>query len=70
MSGVFQVTAACVGCGACLVTCPERVIRVAPARRPPLRVDTAGCTGCGECAEICPVDAFVESPATPAGNEP
>ncbi len=50
------VTAACVGCGACLGTCPERAIR---ATRRGLVV-LGSCTGCGECAEICPADACVE----------
>jgi Pyruvate/2-oxoacid:ferredoxin oxidoreductase delta subunit len=55
----YRVTAACVGCGACLLTCPEHAIR--PAGRG--LVVLATCTGCGECAEICPVDACVEVPA-------
>jgi NAD-dependent dihydropyrimidine dehydrogenase PreA subunit len=58
----YTVTVACAGCGACLVTCPERAIRVAPPSpgRPPLVVLDA-CTGCGECAEVCPVEACVPS---------
>ena len=67
----FTVTVACAGCGACLVTCPERAIRVAdvPRRaegsrptpgRPPLVVLDA-CTGCGECAEVCPAEACIPS---------
>jgi len=65
----FTVTAACVGCGACLATCPESAIRVARPPQPgraPLVVLTARCTGCAECAEVCPVEACVELPgATP-----
>jgi len=58
---VITVTAACRGCGACLLTCPERAIR--PAVRPapgagPLAVLAAVCTGCGECVEVCPADAI------------
>lgn len=52
----YTVTAACVGCGACLLTCPEHAIRPVGGR---LHVLDA-CTGCGECAEVCPVDACVE----------
>ncbi|MGH8903283.1 MAG: 4Fe-4S binding protein [Egibacteraceae bacterium] len=52
----FEVTAACVGCGACLRTCPERAIRVRHGRL----VVLPTCTACGECAEVCPVDACVE----------
>lgn len=52
------VTERCVGCGACLVTCPERAIQ-APGRA--LVVLGERCTGCGECVEICPVDAIEET---------
>jgi len=54
------VTAACQGCGACLLTCPEHAIRPVHDRgaRPPLAVLPGRCTGCGECAEICPADAI------------
>jgi electron transport complex protein RnfB len=55
----YAVTAACAGCGACLLTCPERAIR--PAGRHLVVTDT--CTGCGACAEVCPVDACQEVPA-------
>lgn len=45
----------CVGCGLCLVTCPERALRAAP-RRP----DVIGslCTGCLACLEVCPAGAI------------
>jgi Pyruvate/2-oxoacid:ferredoxin oxidoreductase delta subunit len=51
------VTNRCQGCGACLLTCPDRAIRPAhgPAR---LIVLEKLCTGCGECVEVCPVDAI------------
>lgn len=55
----YTVTAACVGCGACLRTCPEHAIRPDGGRL--VVLDT--CTGCGECAEVCPVDACLEVPA-------
>jgi NAD-dependent dihydropyrimidine dehydrogenase PreA subunit len=69
MTAVAAVTERCQGCGACLLTCPERAIRpghavpagqaVRPVRRPgSLAVLAARCTGCGECAEVCPVDAI------------
>ncbi|MPZ88305.1 MAG: 4Fe-4S dicluster domain-containing protein [Nitriliruptorales bacterium] len=67
-AGVFTVTSACVGCGACLATCPEAALRVVPpagpadpvgSPRPPLVVLGARCTGCAECAEVCPVEACV-----------
>ena len=45
----------CQGCGACILTCPERAIRPAPGN--PV-IDPARCTACGECVEVCPVDAI------------
>ena len=57
---MIAITWACQGCGACLLTCPERAIR--PAHQVPsagpLAVLAARCTGCGECVEICPADAI------------
>ena len=70
---VAVVTDRCQGCGACLLTCPERAIRPAtrairltggPAR---LIVLEESCTGCGECVEVCPVDA-VGFTGTPGEN--
>jgi ferredoxin len=46
---------ACQGCGACILTCPERALRPAPGN-PALILSR--CTACGECIEICPVDAI------------
>ena len=58
---VFLATARCLGCGACLPTCPERALRPAASGEPaPLVTLLDRCTGCGECMEICPADAFVE----------
>jgi len=56
-SQVAVVTTRCQGCGACLLTCPERAIRPAQG---PARLIVLGklCTGCGECVEVCPVDAI------------
>jgi ferredoxin len=48
-------TAACTGCGACLLTCPEHAIRPVGGRLE-ARVDR--CTACAECIEICPADAI------------
>ncbi|TCJ13631.1 4Fe-4S dicluster domain-containing protein [Rubrobacter taiwanensis] len=58
---VFAVTELCAGCGACLITCPERAIRPAPEDHPaPLVVLEERCTACAECAEVCPAGACVE----------
>lgn len=45
----------CVGCGLCLVTCPEHAL-VRARRHPELMVGR--CTGCLACVEVCPVDAI------------
>ena len=61
MSAVLVATAACLGCGACLRTCPERALRAAePGQVAPLVTLAHRCSGCGECLEVCPADAFVE----------
>ena len=53
------VTSGCLGCGACLLTCPERAIRPAGSGAAvPLAVRAGRCTGCGECVEVCPADAI------------
>jgi Pyruvate/2-oxoacid:ferredoxin oxidoreductase delta subunit len=58
------VTDRCTGCGACLLTCPERALRPyagwAPAGESPLYVLADRCTGCGDCVEVCPADAIEE----------
>lgn len=59
-SSAFTVLEACTACGACLATCPQRCIRVAPrGHSVPLLVVEQACTGCGECAEVCPAEAIV-----------
>jgi Pyruvate/2-oxoacid:ferredoxin oxidoreductase delta subunit len=61
-TGVFLVTTACAGCGACLVTCPERALRpAAPGEPSPIVTLADRCTACGECMEVCPADAIVEA---------
>jgi ferredoxin len=60
-TGAVCISAACTGCGACLVTCPERALLRAPQR--PLVV-AARCTACLACVEVCPVDAITEGPGS------
>jgi Pyruvate/2-oxoacid:ferredoxin oxidoreductase delta subunit len=55
---VAVVTSRCQGCGACLLTCPERAIRPGHGGDRRLVVLAGRCTGCGECVEVCPVDAI------------
>lgn len=61
MTAVLSITIdrRCVGCGLCLVTCPERAL--APARHHPTVV-AERCTGCLACIEVCPADAITEGP--------
>jgi Pyruvate/2-oxoacid:ferredoxin oxidoreductase delta subunit len=60
------VTARCAGCGACLLTCPQRAIRPLGGT---LLVRADLCTGCLECLDVCPVDAIDEAP-TGSGGAP
>jgi ferredoxin len=55
MAGLTPTIDGCQGCGACLLTCPERAIR---PRGGSLAVLDDRCTGCGECIEVCPADAI------------
>lgn len=57
-----EVTSRCAGCGACLLTCPQRAIRPVGGA---LLVRPDACDGCGECIEVCPVDAIDEVPRAP-----
>lgn len=53
----YLMTAACTGCGACLLTCPQHAI----VPTVPLVVRADRCTECGECLEVCPADAVVRT---------
>ena len=61
-----EVTSRCAGCGACLLTCPQRAIRPAGGA---LLVLAEACDGCGECIEVCPVDAIAEVPHARAAHD-
>jgi len=60
VSFTVTVDEGCTACGACLVTCPERALLVAPKR--PATIDSR-CTGCLACIEICPRDALTVEPS-------
>ncbi len=72
-SGVAYVDVEkCVGCGACALECPKKIIKILPARskytitcksvekgKITRRDCSVGCIGCGLCAKACPKEAIV-----------
>ncbi|MFO7274396.1 MAG: 4Fe-4S dicluster domain-containing protein [Bacillota bacterium] len=49
----------CVGCGACALVCPARLITLEDQGTwKVLTADLARCTYCARCAEVCPYGAF------------
>jgi ferredoxin len=56
------ISALCTACGACLATCPEHALLMAPGR--PLVLDLR-CTDCLACVEVCPTDAISLQPMGP-----
>lgn len=52
----YEITDACIACGACEPECPEEAIRPGDA----YRIIPDKCSACGSCADICPVEACVE----------
>lgn len=47
----------CVGCGACIVTCPAQAITMLPGWVS--MVQDEKCIGCGKCIDICHKKALV-----------
>lgn len=46
----------CIGCGACVATCPFGAIEMESDGK--AVVDLDKCQGCGKCQKVCPVDAI------------
>jgi NAD-dependent dihydropyrimidine dehydrogenase PreA subunit len=46
----------CIGCGACELVCPHRVIQIENQKASVLHLDS--CMECGACAINCPVTAI------------
>lgn len=47
----------CVGCGACMKSCPHGAIALDSNRLGKVITDRDLCVACGSCVEVCPVDA-------------
>ncbi|MFR7445478.1 MAG: 4Fe-4S binding protein [Sellimonas intestinalis] len=49
----YRITDACIGCGICQGSCPQRCIEPGV----PYRIRPEHCLHCGNCYEHCPVSA-------------
>ncbi len=50
----YFVTEGCIGCGSCLLNCPQSCIDIADKKAV---IRQPNCLHCGNCAQICPVGA-------------
>jgi len=50
----YQISDACVSCGACMDSCPAHAITEGADH---YEIDASACLDCGACADICPVGA-------------
>ena len=53
----YNITDACVKCGACAENCPVEAISEGDEK---YDIDADGCVSCGSCAENCPAEAIEE----------
>ncbi len=51
-----MINRSCIGCGACVQTCPEGALSLGPEGN--AVVDPSKCTDCGKCVSVCPVAAM------------
>ncbi len=49
----------CTGCGDCVATCPESIIRISENNRATVDFQQGECIFCGECADVCREDVFL-----------
>ena len=50
----YQISDACISCGACVAGCPVEAISEGDGK---YVIDADTCIDCGACAETCPVGA-------------
>ncbi len=50
----YQITDACISCGACEGECPVQAISEGDGK---YVIDPDTCIDCGACSEVCPVSA-------------
>lgn len=48
----------CDGCGNCIRSCPENLLKRGAGGLPQVDFTHASCTFCAKCADVCTVDAF------------
>ena len=46
----------CVGCGDCVVACPQGALSLAASQQ--IVLDEDKCAYCGDCEDVCPVGAI------------
>ena len=54
---LMQKADKCLGCGACVATCPQQAVSMVPGSLP--QIDRNRCNNCGLCASRCPGKALV-----------
>ncbi len=60
-----QVTADCIGCGACEYACPPGALHKTDDFLGIFAIDPFLCDDCGRCVSKCPADAIVIDPEWP-----